>query len=40
MVVKKYPYIIIDSIEEEIIFILRVFPCRTNPKKKYKIIEK
>jgi plasmid stabilization system protein ParE len=35
MVVKKYPYLIIYSIEENVLFILRVFPCRTNPKKKY-----
>ncbi len=33
---KKYPYLIIYSIEEKIIFILRVFPCKTSPKKKYK----
>ncbi|MEI6021279.1 MAG: type II toxin-antitoxin system RelE/ParE family toxin [Bacteroidota bacterium] len=36
MAVKKFPYLIIFSIEEDILFILRVFPCRTNPKKKYK----
>ena len=36
MVVKKYPYLIIYTIEERFIFILRVFPCRTNPKSKYK----
>lgn len=34
--IKKYPYLIIYSIEEKYIFILRVFPCKTNPKKKYK----
>lgn len=36
MYIKKYPYLIIYSVEEKIIFILRVFPCKTNPKKKYK----
>jgi hypothetical protein len=36
MYVKKYPYLIIYSLEEEIIFILRVFPCKANPSKKYK----
>jgi toxin ParE1/3/4 len=34
-VVKKYPYVIIYSIEENYLFILRVFPCKTNPKGKY-----
>jgi plasmid stabilization system protein ParE len=33
--VKKYPYLIIYTIEENFIFILRVFPCKTNPKSKY-----
>lgn len=33
--VKKYPYLIIYSIEENFIFILRVFPCKTNPKLKH-----
>jgi len=36
MYIKKYPYLIIYSVEEKIIFILRVFPCKTSPKKKYK----
>ena len=36
MYVKKYPYLIIYSIEESVIFILRVFPCKTNPNKKHK----
>ncbi len=35
MYIRKYPYLIIYSIEEKIIFILRVFPCKTSPKKKY-----
>ena len=34
-VVKKYPYVIIYSIEENYLFILRIFPCKTNPKSKY-----
>lgn len=38
--VKKYPYLIIYSIEEGIIFILRIFPCKTNPKQKYKRVKK
>ena len=38
--VKKYPYVIIYSLEENFIFILRIFPCKTNPKKKYKSINK
>lgn len=36
MYIKKYPYLIIYSVEENIVFVLRVFPCKTNPKKKYK----
>ena len=40
MVVKKYPYIIIYTLEENIVFIMKVFPCRTDPKKKYKRIKK
>jgi plasmid stabilization system protein ParE len=36
MYIRKYPYLIIYSVEEKIIFILRVFPCKTSPKKKYK----
>ena len=32
--VNKFPYIIIYSIEENVIFILRVFNCKQNPKKK------
>lgn len=36
MYIKKYPYLIIYSVEENIIFVLRVFPCKTSPKKKYK----
>lgn len=35
-VVKKFPYLIIYSVEENVIFILRVFACKRNPKKKYK----
>ncbi len=38
--IKKYPYILIYSVEEQIIFILRVFPCKTEPGKKYKSIHK
>ena len=38
--IKKYPYLIIYSIEEKVIFILRVFPCKTSPKKKYKKLKK
>ena len=34
-VVKKYPYVIIYSMEENYLFILRIFPCKTNPKGKY-----
>jgi toxin ParE1/3/4 len=34
-VVKKYPYVIIYSIEENYLFVLRVFPCKTSPKGKY-----
>ena len=34
-VVKKYPYVIIYSMEENYLFILRVFSCKTNPKGKY-----
>jgi len=40
MVVKKYPYLNIYSLEEDVLFILRVFPCRTNPKKKYRNAKK
>lgn len=36
-VVKKFPYLIIYSVEENVIFILHVFACKRNPKKKYKI---
>ena len=36
MYVKKFPYMIIFSLEENILFILRVFPCKTDPRKKYK----
>jgi plasmid stabilization system protein ParE len=36
MYIRKYPYLIIYSVEEKVIFILRIFPCKTNPKKKYK----
>ena len=36
--IKKFPYLIIYSVEENIIFILRVFACKKNPKKKYKSI--
>ena len=36
MYIGKYPYLIIYSIEEKIIFVLRVFPCKNSPKKKYK----
>jgi toxin ParE1/3/4 len=36
MYIRKYPYVIIYSIEEAIIFILRVFPCKNDPQKKYK----
>jgi plasmid stabilization system protein ParE len=35
---KKYPYLVIYSVEENIIFILRIFPTKTNPKKKYSKI--
>lgn len=35
MYIKKFPYTIIYSIEENIIFILRVFHCKINPNKKY-----
>ena len=38
--VKKYPYLIIYSIEENILFVLRVFPCKTNPKNKYRSLKK
>lgn len=34
--VNKFPYLIIYSIEENVIFILRVFNCKQNPKKKSK----
>ena len=34
--IKKFPYLIIYSIEEDIIFILRVFNCKKNPDKKYR----
>jgi len=36
MYVRKFPYVIIYSIEEDIIFILRVFACKQDQKKKYK----
>lgn len=36
MVIRKFPYIIIYSIEEKGIVILRVFPGRTSPKTKYR----
>ena len=36
MYVRKFPYVIIYSIEEDVIFILRVFACKQNPVKKYK----
>ena len=36
MYVRKFPYLILYSIEEKILFILRIFPCKTDPKKKYK----
>jgi|ERR1051325_1496973 plasmid stabilization system protein ParE len=34
--VRKFPYVIIYSIEEGVIFILRIFACKQNPAKKYK----
>ncbi len=37
MYIRKYPYVIVYSIEEAIIFILRVFPCKNDPEKKYKL---
>jgi toxin ParE1/3/4 len=36
--IKKFPYLIIYSVEENVIFILRVFSCKKNPKKKYRSI--
>ena len=36
MYIGKYPYMIIYSIEEKIIFLLRIFPCKNSPKKKYR----
>ena len=36
MFVRKFPYVIIYSIEEEVIFILRVFACKQDSKKKYR----
>jgi plasmid stabilization system protein ParE len=36
MVVRKYPYLIIFTVEEDYIFVLRVFPCKMDPKRKYK----
>lgn len=36
LVIKKFPYVVIYSVEEQYIFVLRVYPARTNPKKKYK----
>ena len=38
--ISKYPYLLIYSIEEQMIFILRIFPCKTQPKKKYKSSKK
>ena len=40
MVIRKYPYIIIYSIEEDKIFILRVFPGKKSPNTKYRRITK
>ena len=34
--IKKFPYLIIYSVEENIIFILRVFHCKQSPKKKHR----
>jgi toxin ParE1/3/4 len=34
--VRKFPYVIIYSIEAEVIFILRVFACKQDSKKKYR----
>ncbi|MBI4931539.1 MAG: type II toxin-antitoxin system RelE/ParE family toxin [Bacteroidetes bacterium] len=36
MYVQKFPYVIIFSMEENVIFILRVFACKQDYKKKYK----
>jgi toxin ParE1/3/4 len=36
--IKKFPYLIIYSVEEDVIFILRVFSCKKDSKKKYKNI--
>jgi len=33
--IKKFPYLVVYSIEEQLIFVLRVFPAKTNPKKKH-----
>jgi len=35
--VRKFPYLVIYSIEEDVIFILRVFACKMNPGEKYKV---
>jgi len=34
--INKFPYLIIYSVEEHVIFILRVFNCKQNPKMKRK----